>query len=279
MSNGNQQQVLQIAVNTLPFFSRFVIPYDLRWDGTNCMREVLSRGRKFRAFDYRQGETSARALNGQEATERDTILQEAGKTRGGSRYIIMGLSITLDGYPYETTEASHGLLHRIYPGMSTQACNNGSGPICPSVEDMRSLSSMFLQAFLQTHYITIQVDGTKRTLEMGIPAFYPGQGGAKDLISATNGDVFCANYMSIPECIVWNPSGAVDSNMTCEFQCAYDLEMPTWTTPTGTASGLPPDEQHPKIDGAVPSSKGRDWRQGFMLNFHGREESPVSNVS
>lgn len=268
----------QIAVNTLPFWSRFVIPIDLRYDGATCIRRVISKGTKVPVFDYRQGEANATALNGAQATARDTILVKAAQTRGGGRYTINGLSITKDGMPY-TVGDTKGLVHEIFPGMSVQPCNSDSGPLVPSVEDMRSLNNLMLQAFLQTFRVQLNIDGSRRTIEMGPAVLYPGQGGAKDSIESTNGDVFVSNFMPIPEGIFWNPSGAVDSNMVVELESTYDLDVPTWTTPTGTADGEPVSGENPEIPYANRTALGRDWQQGFVLNFHGREESPTSNVS
>lgn len=276
MSNGNQ--VTQVAVNSLPFWSRIIVPFDLRWNGTQCQRRVITRGTKIRAFGYRQNEANVRALNGASATERDTIVQEGGKTRGGARYVIFGLSIGIDAWPY-TASDNEGLIHEMWPPMSQQPCNQASGPLAMTVEDYRSLLATFANAFAGAFKVDIKVDGTKRTLEMGIPAFYPGMGGIKDQLSAMNGDVFVANFMPIPETIMWNPAGAVDSNLAVQLEAAYDVDLPTWTTPTGTINGEPVSQDNPIIEGAVPTAIGREWQQAFMINFHGREESPVSNVS
>ena len=268
----------EIAVNTLPFWSRFILSLDLRYDGVTCFRTAINRGAQIPVFDYRKGEGNATALNGAQATARDTILVKAAQTRGGGRYTINGISITKDGYPYQTDDAN-GLDHQLFPPFSVQPCNGGSGPIVPSVEDGRSLNALMLQAFLQTFRMQLNIDGTRRTIEMGPVNLYPGQGGAKDTIDSSNGDVFVSNYMPIPEGIYWNPSGAVDSNMVVLLEAAYDLILPTWTTPTGTVNGEPVSEQNPEIDDANRTALGRVWSQGFVLNFHGREESPTSNVS
>ena len=269
---------MQIAVNTLPFWSRFLLPFDLRYDGTNCQRTVITRGTRLRVFDYRQGEARAQALGGAQATARDTILVNAAQTRGGSRFSISGLSITMDGKAY--TEAdTEGLQHELWPSSGVQPCNGDSGPLVMSVEDERSMSSLFLQAFLQAFRVQLNVDGTKRAIEMGPPGFYPGTGGAKDTVDASNGDTFVSNYMPIPEGIQWNPSGSVDSNIIVTLEADYDVILPCWTTPTGTANGEAVSQENPEIPYANRTALGRDWRQGFFLNFHGREESPVSNVS
>lgn len=280
MGNGNNQ-VVQIAVNSLPFWSRFIIPFDLRWNGVACLRQVITIGNEIRAFGYNQQAANAQQLMNGQATERDTIVQEGGKTRGGSRYIIVGMSLTVDGYPYDVPDdnENNGLDHYVWPASATQPCNEASGPLVNTVEDQRSLLSALVQAFTMAYKLDIKIDGTRRTLEMGVPQFYPGQGGTKDLIGASNGDTFVSNFMPIPETIVWNPSGAVDSQLTVALKAAYNIFMPTWVTPTGTANGLPVSETNPKITDAVPTPMGRKWRQAFILNFHGREESPVSNVS
>lgn len=268
----------EIAVNTLPFWSRFVLPFDLRYDGTNCQRTVIRQGTKIRAFDYRQGEANAQALNGAEATSRDTILVKPGQTRGGGRYSIHGISVTLDGMPYDSQSAD-GLTHDVWPAAAVQPCNNASGPLVSSVEDARSLRSAMLQAFLQAFRMDLKVDGSRRNIEFGPSILWPGIGGSKDLVNPNNGDTFISNYMPIPEGITWNPSGAVDSNMVLLFEADYNIRMPTWTTPTGTADGQPVSGENPEIPYANRTALGRNWLQGFVVNFHGREESPTSNVS
>jgi hypothetical protein len=273
---------VQIAVNTLPVQSRIIIPFDLRYDGENCLVEVIPRGNEIRAYGYRQNDSNVPELDGAQATDRDTPLLKASETRGGSRYIIQGLSISVDGEPYDipANDGNHGLRHYLWPASSELPCNQGSGPLTMSVEDKRSLQSSLVQAFCQTYKLSIDIDGDTRVLQMGIPIFYPGQGGVKDTLATSNGDTFCANFMPIPETIAWNPGGTVDSNLVVMFRSRYSIWMPTWTTPAGTANGLPyAAETNPKIADAVETAWGRKWLQAFVVNFHGRQEQPVSNVS
>lgn len=260
---------LNIAVNTLPFWSRFVVPFNLVWDGTNNQNQVLTVGQKIRVFSYKQGEAAAQPLNGDLATARDTILQTGGQTRGGSLYDIRGLSFTKDGSPYEAVTAQSAAVprtHAYWPGMSVQAAN-GVAPLVPSVEDQRSLEAMLLQAFLSTFAISLKVDGTKRILEMGPNQLYPGIGGNKDTIVSSNGDVFNSNYMPIREGIQWNPAGATDSNLIVELEAAYNVTMPAWVAPL---------DANPARN---RTALGRVWNLAFICNFHGREEAPTSAVS
>lgn len=272
---------LQIAVNTLPIFSRLVVGYDLRWDGTNCLREVITKGDEYRAFGYKQNDSQVPELGGARATSRDTPLLKSAETRGGSRFRIQGLSITADGEPYDYPEndTKYGLDHYVWPGSSELPCNQASGPLVMSVEDKRSLMSTLIQAFCMAFKLQIEIDGDSRGLQLGIPAFYPGQGGVKDSVASTHGDVFASNFIPIPEGIMWNPSGTVDSNLIVHFESVHSIWMPTWTTPTGTANGLPVDEGNPKLTDAVETAWGRYWRQAFMVNFHGVQEQPTSAVS
>jgi hypothetical protein len=272
---------LQIAINTLPIFSRLVIPYDLRWDGTNCTRAVIQKGTHYRAYAYKQNDSQVPELAGAQATARDTPLLKAAETRGGSRFKIYGMSITADGEPYDYPEndSEYGLNHYMWPAASDLPCNQASGPLVLSVEDKRSLCDALIQAFLMSCKLQMEIDGDSRGLQLGIPAFWPGQGGAKDSVAASNGDVFASNFIEIPEGITWNPSGAVDSNLIVHFEAVHTITMPTWTTPTGTANGLPVSGSNPKLDDAVPTAWGRHWRQGFQVNFHGVQEQPTSGVS
>jgi len=275
-------QPLTIAVNTLPIFSRLVIPFDLRYDGVTCLRTVIQKGDELRAYGYKQNDTQVAELANARATSRDTPLLKSAETRGGSRFRIGGLSITVDGEPYDYPEndTNHGLSHYMWPASSELPCNQGSGPLVMSVEDKRSLMSSFVQAFLQSFKLEIEIDGDTRGLQFGIPAFYPGQGGTKDSVAATNGDVFASNFIPIPEGIMWNPSGTVDSNLILHFKAEHSIVFPTWTTPAGTANGLPYDaETNPKITDAIPTALGRYWRQAFMIDFHGVQEQPTSGLS
>jgi len=272
---------IQIAVNTLPLQSRLIVPFDLRYDGVSCIRTVITRGTELRGYGYKQNDTQVVELAGAMATERDTPLLKASETQGGSRYIIQGLSISVDGEPYDIPEndQNHGLDHWMWPASSELPCNQASGPLVLSVEDKRSLMSSLVQAFCQAYKLSIQIDGDSRTLQMGIPIFYPGQGGVKDTLATSNGDTFAANFMPIPETIAWNPGGTVDSNLVVLFRAKHSINMPTWTTPVGTANGLPASETNPLITDAVKTAMGRKWLQAFVVNFHGRREQPVSNVS
>jgi hypothetical protein len=279
---ANEGQPLNIAINTLPIFSRIVIPFDLRYDGQNCLRTVIQRGEKLRAYAYKQNDAAVPELCGARATSRDTPLLKASETSGGARFKIHGISITTDGEPYDYPEndTTYGLTHYMWPGMSELPCNQTGGPLVPSVEDKRSLMSSFSQAFLMAHKVQLEIDGDSRGLQLGIPAFWPGQGGVKDSVATTHGDTFASNFVPIPEGITWNPSGTVDSNLILEFEAVHSIVMPTWTTPAGTVNGLPYDaETNPKISDAIETAIGRYWRLGFMCNFHGVREQPTSGVS
>lgn len=273
---------VNIAVNTLPMWSRFLVPFDLRWDGTNPARVVITRGQQIPVFNYKQGEGAVAALLGDPSTARDTILQTGAQTRGGALYDIRGISYTKDGEIYEMVDdpnnAAAPKIHAYWPGMSVQAAN-GPAPICPTVEDWRALEAMLLAIFLGSFRTQINIDGTRRILEMGPSVLYPGVGGNKDSIVSSNGDVFNSNYMEINEGITWNPAGAADSNLIVLLEANYNVACPCWTTPTGTANGLPVSGTNPIIPGANRTAVGRKWILPMVCNFHGREESPTSAVS
>lgn len=279
----------QVAINTLPFWSRFVLEADLRFDGVNPYRRILAAGSKVKAFDYRQGASDAGALQGQTSTERDTILTKANETRGGGKVRIRGISFTRDGSPYEVIEQSDalnggeasrgGTSFKLLPGTSHNAGNGGFGPQTPSAEDVRGLGVTFNMLFSQFQRVNINIDGTRRILEMGPGILHSGINGPTGDVYAANGTPYSTNYLWIPEGIEWNPAGAVDSNLVVDIMSAYDCFLPTYTTPTGTVDGQPPTAENPPIDQAVPTPIGRKWRQAWVVNFHAAEESPTSNVS
>ena len=267
---------MEIAINTLPFWSRFVLPYDLHFDGVALVRTLFTRGFKVPVFDYRQGESSALALAGATATERDTILVKAAQTRGGGRYTIKGISITKDGLPYTSPgdgTRDAGLIHELHPAFSLQPDNDPAvnPQMVMSPEDFRALDSLMQHLFNDFFRLELSIDGTRRVLEMGPAQIYPGVGGVKSTVDSTNGDTFQSNYMAIPEGIQWNPSGAVDSNMVLKLIAAYDAVVPTWTPPVPIAGEV--------IANPKPTPIGRLWRQGYIVQFHGFEESPTSAVS
>lgn len=280
-------QPQEIAINTLPFWSRFEQQIDLRFDGTNLQRTIFSRGSTIPVFDYRRGESAVAALNQAQATARDTIQSKAGQTRGGSLYKIHGISVTKDGYPYERVINAQGtpvqnaeaLTHRLWPPSTMQPGNGTFGPQVPTVEDFRGLDSFMVEILQKFFRMTINIDGTKRIIELGPSILYPGVGGPLSMVDATNGGTLVQNYMKIPEGMTWNPSGAVDSNLVVQLEAAYDCVVPTWTTPTGTANGLPVSGTNPQIPNANPTAIGRVWEQGWIINFHGAEVSPTSNIS
>lgn len=268
-------QPQEVALNTLPFWSRFTIDVDLRFDGVNLFRQIFQTGFGIPVFDYRKGERNVTALGGAQATARDTILVQANQTRGGGMYHIHGLSFTKDGWPFfrGPQATPPGLEHTKFPPSSLQPGNDGFGPIVTSPEDFRALDSLMWEVFFQFFRIEIRIDGTRRIIEMGPACLYPGVGGPKGPIDTTNGDTFVSNYMPIREGIDWNPAGTVDSQLQVFLEAAYTCTLPTWTAP----DGLAPDGT-PIVD-ANPTPMGRLWTQGYICNFHGAEESPTSNVS
>lgn len=270
-------QPQQIAINTLPFWSRFTQTVDLRWNGTDLLRTVVNAGKTMKVFDYRQGDNAANALEGAVATARDTILVTASQTRGGGMYTIYGISYTKDGWAYEQsgTGAKQGLVHTLYPPTALQPGNGASGPVVMTVEDWRAFDSYMLHLYLDPYRTQVNIDGSRRILEMGPAPFYPGIGGAfGGNVDTTNGGAFGSNYMHIKEGIQWNPAGAVDSNFTITLEANYDIVVPTYTTP----DGINPETGDPYANGN-PTPYGREWTQAFLCNLHGQETSPTSNVS
>lgn len=280
-------QPSELALNTLPFWSRFEIPVDLRWNGVDLQTTVFTKGFKIPVFDYRRGENEVTALDNALATARDTIQSKAGQTRGGSLYKIHGISLTKDGYPYSRlldvsgvpVTGAKALTHQLWPPQTMQPANGTLGPQVPTVEDFRGLDSLMVEFLQKYFHFTLNVDGTKRIIEFGPTILYPGVGGPLGYVDTTNGGTVVQNFMRIPEGITWNPAGAVDSNMVCELEASYDCLVPTWTTPNGTATGGPVTAGNPVLPNANPTPIGRVWQQGWILNFHGEEISPVSNVS
>jgi hypothetical protein len=272
----------EIAINTLPFWSRFTLTYDLRFDpATGLVRTQFPAGFSIPVFDYRKGEQSVAALEGGRATPRDTILVQANQTRGGGLYRIHGISFTKDGWAYEKSGDGNrnGLIHTLYPPSSSQPGNNAFGPQVPTPEDFRALDSLSYEVFQKYFRMEVQIDGTRRILEMGPTILYPGVAGPVSDVDTVNGAPFVVNFMKIREGITWNPSGAVDSNLLVALQAAYDCVTPTWTTPAGTADGEAPGPDNPLIPNAQPTSLGRQWTSAWIVNFHGYEESPTSNIS
>lgn len=270
-------QPQQIAINTLPFWSRFTQTVDLRWDGTSLLRTIIPMGKRVQVFDYRQGDQAVNALEGSASTPRDTILVQASQTRGGGLYKIFGISYTKDGMAYERsgTNAKNGLVHTLYPPTALQPGNGASGPVVMTVEDWRMFDSYMLHLYLDPYRTQVNIDGTRRILEMGPAPYYPGVGGAfGGNVDTQNGGAFMSNYMHIGEGIVWNPAGAVDSNFTILLEATYDIVVPTYTTP----DGVNPFTGSPYV-GGNPTPYGRVWTQAFLCNLHGQEESPTSNVS
>lgn len=275
-----QGQVIELAENTLPFWSRFTLTANLRFNGTDVFRTLFEPGYQIPVYDYRRGEGDVIALEGSRSTERDTILQKANETRGGEKYIIKGVSITKDGYPYErgnVTGSDDGTQHTLIPPMSIAPANGGLvavGGIVPTVEDFRALDSMMWEILQKYFFWELQIDGTRRILQMGPTALYPGVGGpAGGNVDTTNGGTFIQNYMKIEETIQWNPSGSKDSNLVALLKAAYRCRVPTWTAPDGL------DDDEDPIPNAVPTALGREWTQGWIMNFHGQAISPISSIS
>src|SRR6185503_21308010 len=219
------------------------------------------------------------ALEGSMSTARDTILVQANQTRGGGMFTIYGISYTKDGWAYERSGdgSKNGLIHSFFPPASIQPANGLLGPIVPTVEDWRSLDSFMTHLFIDSARTQINIDGTRRILEMGPGPFYPGVGGAYGgNVDTTSGGTFISNYMHIKEGIQWNPAGAVDSNFQIFLECTYDVVAPTWTTPDGVNPFLTPPAPYLNPN---PTALGRVWTQPWICNLHGQETSPTTNVS
>lgn len=269
------EEVLDLAENRIPYWSRFIISADLRWDGVNTFRTLFNSGDTRRVFDYRRGSQSAQALEGAQSTIRDTLLTDANKTRGGAMYEIHGMSLTKDGYAYEVQDAGANqphTQHRIFPPTAQPVANGGVGPVCPTVEDFRGLDSFMAEVFIKSWTVQVEIDGTTRALEWGPAILSPGQGGASSNVDTTNGSTFVSNYAYFREGIDWNPAGSSDSNFTVLLTAAYTVSVPTFTAPDGTFDGV-------AIPGAEPSSLGRIWSQGWVCSLHGTEIKPTSDVS
>jgi hypothetical protein len=279
MANGDgSMQPQEISINTLPFWSRFTLSVDLQWNGTTTFRTVIPAGTQRIVFDYRKGERNVSALEGAQATARDTILVQANQTRGGGLYRIFGISYTKDGWPFVLDGNPQNLIqHDMFPPFSQQPANGAAGPLVMTVEDWRSLDSLMTHIFIDNFRTEIRIDGTRRIIEMGPAPLYPGVGGAADgNVDTKNGFPLVENFMRITEGIVWNPAGAVDSNFQILLEASYDVQVPTWTAPDGLNHSVDPPVA---IVGANPTAIGREWTVGFICNLHGQEESPTSNIS
>lgn len=263
---------MKIAITSLPFYSRFVLALDTRYDGANPTNTVITRGTEIPIFDYRRGSGAVPQLAGAGATPRDTILQTAGQTRGGEQYVVRGISLTKDGPAYVIPGADL-LQHQLVPGSSTQPAN-GTVVQLPTVEDTRALENLFWATLQKYANFVIQLDGTKTTIELGPTMLYPGVNGPSDgNVSTNNGGTFVSNYWEIPETIEWQPAGSADSNFVILLTFRYDVIIPAWTAPSGLTPG------GAAIPNAVPTALGRDWRQGWILNLHGKSRAPLSAVS
>lgn len=279
----------KIAINTLPFWTAIEWTFDLRWspsyvgepgDGT---RRVIPRGEDRNGFSYAKDANEATALEGRRATERDTPLTQKGSTRGGAIYRIFGISVTPDGGPFDKTvvqssppRANDGLnMYRPIPGTELAANGTVPGLVQPDVETLRGLDAALTDALLSHMNLFLTIDGTRRSLPLGPLPYYPGTGGTEGTVFSGNGLRAWDNYMQIPEGMRWNPQGSSDSVMEVSMECAYDVVMATYTA----ANGIDPATGEAY---AVPfdrSALGRQWTKRLLVNFHGTEESPLSDVS
>lgn len=265
-----------VAVNTLPFWSSLVLSAEARYAAAvGPVRTILNAGAKRRVFSYKQGEAGVTALEGEDATERDTILVEGTKTRGGSQYAIKGVSLTPDGLPYFMAPAdpANGSTHRMSWGAVVPPAP-GSIPL-PSPEDQIGLSAFMVNLLMANFRLDLKVDGSKRTVELGPATLYNAVGGLQGRQAHSVGQPFALNYYEIPEGIIWQPSGAADSNMVVELVCDRTIIIPQFVS----ADGIDPQTGVAYVAGEQPSSLGQKWRQKWILNFHGQEISPTSDVS
>lgn len=265
-----------LAVNTLPFWSMIGLSADLRLVPGALTRVLFTAGTKRRAFSYKQGDGAVPALEGDQATERDTILVKATETRGGARYHIKGISVTPDGLPFWKDEAdATGLtVHDTLASVITPAPGSDAN-ITP--EDLKGLTAFMVNMLMANFKMDLKVDGTKRTIELGPVTFYNAVGGLVGHEAHSIGQPFAMNYYEIPEGIDWNPSGAKDSNMVVEFVADRTVIVPQYVS----ADGINP-ATHAAYGAELNLQKsglGRNWCQRWLVNFHGQEISPTSDVS
>lgn len=265
-----------IAVNTLPFWSNFVLGADLRYIPGSSRNLVLTAGSERNVFSYKQSDTAVAALEGANATKRDTGLIQSASTPGGSRFRIQGISITPDGMPFEygqvQTQATQDMA---IPAIVAAGGPGADAILMPSPEDYRSLANFLVALMAQNTRLILQVDGTARNLELGPAVLYNAVGGLFGDNAASVGQPFAANYYPIPEGIVWKPQGGSDSNMVCSLVAAYNVQAPSFPS----ADGINPATGQPYANGAQANPLGRYWRQRFCLNFHGQREAPTSKIS
>lgn len=265
-----------VAVNTLPFWSAFVLSAEARYAAAvGPLRTIFNAGAVRRVFAYKQGDAGVQALEGEDGTERDTILVDATKTRGGAQYSIKGISLTPDGLPYTMGRAdpTNGQTHRMtWPAVVPGA--PGSQPL-PTPEDMSGLTAFMVNLLMANFRLDLKVDGSKRTIELGPATLYNAVGGLQGRLAHSVGQPFALNYYEIPEGITWQPSGSADSNMVVALISDRNVVIPQFVS----ADGIDPNTGLPYIAEEQPSSLGQKWRQKWIVNFHGQEISPVSDVS
>lgn len=253
----------EISINTLPFWSRFTLTANLAFDGANNLNRVLTAGTQRLVFAYQKGQANVPALENGLATARDTLLVNANQTRGGGLYMIYGLSYTKDGWPYVLGDpTTQRINHQIFLPSSVAP----PALLVPTVDDFRALDSFGAHMFLDHFRTQLNVDGTRRVIEMGPAQIYPGVGGASGgNIDVQNAGTFVANYMHIKEGMKWNPAGTVDSNISLVLECSYNVDVVAFRPPAAVAP-------------EVATPLGREWTQGWIANFHGYEESPTSDI-
>ena len=263
-------QIIQIAENPIPYWSRFVVDYDLRYDGVTPLRTLFTKGSAFYVFNYQRGASQVTALGGAVATFRDTILVTPSQTRGGAMYNIRGLEIVKDGGPVVRT-GNDKLTHElIFP--TAEVAANGAVPQI-SVEDFRGFDYFSWSVFAQNTGCVMQIDGTTRVIEWGPTMNYPGVGGPADGNVASTTGALVGNHARFDTPIEWNPSGSGDSNLVVTLTFAYNVVAPTFTAPDGLAPNGAP------IPDAVPTPIGRQWSQGWIVRLVGEEIAPTSNVA
>lgn len=265
------QQILQIAENPIPYWSSFVVDYDLRYDpAQGPTRTLFTRGSGYTTFNYNRGASRVTALGGAVATFRDTILVTPSQTRGGAMYNIRGIELVKDGGPIVRSGEDLLTAEMLMP--TSQAGANGLNPQL-SVEDYRGLDLFSYELFMNNTGMVATIDGTSRVIEWGPTRNYPGVSGpTSGNVASTSGNLV-GNHAYFKNPIQWNPSGSSDSNLELVLNFAYNVVAPTFTAPDGLTPGgvVIPD--------AVPSPLGRKWSQRWQTRLVGEEIMPTSNVS
>lgn len=219
MADRNVQKALagQRRVTSNPYYSKVRFGTALTGGGGVASTYTIASGTELRAFGYAIGQDMAPAgRSGTTGTIADTNLQAAGRTIGGQRFHIKGMSIEV-----LPNSLSGELIAALFPETSVRLSLNGS-------EQQILLGLMHMWPAGGGLSGAQQSNTGAQALGGGRPVYW----------FPNNGLPGVQNYGRMPEQLIWKEEGKVDSNLAVLLRNERAVAFTTQLADEAAAAGV-----------------------------------------